>query len=127
MTPEIEQLIATHLTSVEQVEVLLLLRRSPETFWSVEALAGQLFIAEPAADRAARELVRAGWAQEGNSGRVFRFSADEEARRKIDALAAEYRDRRLEVINAVFSANLTRIRSFADAFRLGSGGKKEES
>lgn len=125
MTPEIEKLIAAHLTSVEQVEVLLLLRRSPDTFWSVEAIAGQLFIAEPIADRAARELVRAGWVEEGTSGRVFRFSAAEEGRRKIDALAAEYRDRRLEVINAVFSANLNRLRSFADAFRIG-GGRKEE-
>lgn len=119
---ELEQFIATNIHSVEEVEILTLLSRSPETFWSADAMAQQLGIKPDIVASRARELVRRGLLRAGDSGPVFRYAPPNETlKQQVDVLIAAYRDRRVTVINAIYSANLTRLRSFADAFKLGGG------
>lgn len=123
LTPALNQFIATNMQSVEEVEIVSLLSRSPETFWSSEAIASQLGLNQDTVAAKARELVRRGILAAGESGPVFRYAPSSPAiRDNVTALISMYRDHRISVINAIYSANLTRLRSFADAFKLGGGG-----
>lgn len=125
LSQPLNQFIATNIHSVEEVEIVSLLSRSPDTFWSAEAVGSQLGLNPEAVASKARDLVRRGILAAGDSGPVFRFApSNEAAREQIAALLALYREHRISVINAIYSANLTRLRSFADAFKLGGGGDK---
>lgn len=125
MTPALNQFIATNIHSVEEMEIINLLSRSPETFWSAEAIATQLGLNPELAAIKARDLVRRGILEAGESGPVFRYwPASAATKGNLAALLASYRDHRISVINAIYSANLTRLRSFADAFKLGGGGNE---
>jgi hypothetical protein len=124
-SPEIDRFLANHITSMEHLEVLLLLFRSPDTYWSADAIATQLSIRRETVDGRVRDLARSNLALPSTSAAAWRFhSADPDISRTITELAELYRDRRISVVNAIYSANLTRLRTFADAFRLGK--KKEE-
>ena len=104
---------------MEHLEVLLLLYRSPDTYWSADAIATQLALKRETADARVRDLGRSHLAQPSTSAAAWRFqSPDEPTSRIVAQLADMYRDRRISVVNAIYSANLTRLRTFADAFRL---------
>lgn len=121
---ELEQFIAANIHAVEEVEILALLSRSPDTYWNVEAVAQHLGLKPEVVGARCRELERRQLVTSGESGPVFRFApGDEWLRRMSEKLVTEYRDRRIGVINAIYSANLTRLRSFADAFKLGGGNQ----
>ena len=120
----VDQFVAQHVRSVEQLEILLLLHRSPDTYWTAAALAQHLGIAATVADLQVKALVRDGLSREGASGPQYRYDGSNPDRAQmVGQLAAAYRDRRISVINAIYEANLTRLRTLADAFKF--GGKKE--
>ncbi len=119
---DLEQFIAANIHTVEEVEILTLLVRSPETFWSADAIAQHLGLKPDLVGARCRDLERRGLLKSGESGPVFRFAPiSDETRDMVNELVTAYRDRRISVINAIYSANLTRLRSFADAFKLGGG------
>ena len=119
---ELDQFIASNIQTVEEVEILSLLSRSPETYWSADAIAQHLGLKPELVAGRARELERRRLVKAGESGPVFRYGpADDALRRMVERLVVEYRERRIGVINAIYSANLTRLRSFADSFKLGGG------
>ncbi|HUP50536.1 MAG TPA: hypothetical protein VNA04_17305 [Thermoanaerobaculia bacterium] len=120
--PELDQFIASNIHTVEEVEILALLSRSPETFWSADAMAQHLSLRPEVAAARSRDLDRRGLLRTGESGPVYRFApANDRIRKQVLELVEAYRDRRISVINSIYSANLTRLRSFADAFKLGGG------
>jgi len=117
--PELRQFIAdSNIDSVESLEILLLLRRS-EAYWSAEAVAQQLGIGrQPAAQKLAA-LAKAQLLVIGGDTGAYRYAPRaERLRAAADELAAAYDEQRIPVINAIYSANLERLRAFSDAFRL---------
>ena len=120
--PELDQFIASNIHTVEEVEILALLSRSPDTFWSADAVAQRLSLKPDLVAARCRDLQRRGLLRAGESGPVYRFApADDKVRQQVLELVDAYNDRRISVINSIYSANLTRLRSFADAFKLGGG------
>ena len=116
----LEQFIAEKIHSIEEVEILALLFRSPDTYWTTTAMAQHLNLKEEVASAKVRDLERRGLVVSGQTGGNFRFAAaSDDLKRDVGMLVDAYRDQRVTVINAVYSANLTRLRSFADAFKLG--------
>jgi hypothetical protein len=120
----VTEFLQSKVTSVDRLEALLLLQRSPDRWWSAEAVADELGVS-PASMSAAldglcsQNLLDVRVAQ----AVLFRYrpagTQDEEAVRElVDA----YRTRRLLVLKVVMPANES-IRQFADAFRF--GGKRE--
>jgi hypothetical protein len=94
--------------SVEALELLLLLRRSPETFWTAEAAAQQLGMTPDLADRKLSRLVDAQVLVRGRETGAYRFApATDAARTLIDKLVALYDQQRME-----------KLRAFSNAFRL---------
>lgn len=115
----LRHLIASSIDSIEALEILLLLRRSPHAFWATRAIAEQLGIAPEIVTTKLDLLRRAGLIAVGHETGAYRFApSTEELAASIGDLAHAYNERRASVVNTIFSANLERLRAFSDAFKV---------
>jgi hypothetical protein len=113
-----QRLIARHIQSVEQLEILLLLRKTPDKASSVQDVFRviQSSLASVAASLA--YFANAGFLVQEPEGR-FRFApSDPELDQASTALAEAYHERRVAVIEAIYSRPSDPVRNFADAFKL---------
>jgi hypothetical protein len=116
----VEQFIAEHLNSVEQLEVLLLLHDRPSEEWTAATVARQLYIDPTSAGRRladwhARGLLSVSEAADP----AYRFAPrSNELRQAARDLASTYAERRVTVTNLIFSKPTDHISVFADAFRI---------
>lgn len=117
---QVRRLIAEHIDSVEQLEVLLLLWRESSRAWVPEAVARELRIEPASADKRLGDLERGGFLQcRDRACREYQYApAPPERDALVRGLAEGYAERRVTVINLIFSKPVDRIRTFADAFRL---------
>ena len=115
---QVEELIAGCIDSIETLEILLLLQRSPDTFWRPAAVGSHLGMGEGTAEKRLAGLLGRELVTKGTSGGYRYTPKDDEVREHVSALAAAYAEQRAAVVNAVFGENLTRIRAFADAFKV---------
>ncbi len=113
------RLIAEHIDSVEQLEILLLLYQHPERSWSEESVARELRISPMSAGDRLKDMARAAILSkvQGTEGE-YRYTPDAQMGEAVAGLAAAYSERRVTVINLIFSKPVDKIRTFADAFRL---------
>ena len=117
---EVRQLIAQHLATMEQVDVLLLLARSPEQWRSGEEIRTALRIDENGvAARTFEELRAAGLIEVDGSHPVrYRYApTNAQDRAAVELLALAYNERPVTLVRAIY-ARPTPAQSFADAFRL---------
>lgn len=113
------QFIAEAIDSIETLEILLLLHRSPETFWAPSAVESHLGLKKGIAEKRLAGLAQKRLAVRGEESGGYRYRPENDERRKIVAeLAAAYSDKRASVVNTVFSENLARLRAFANAFKV---------
>ncbi len=117
---EVEQFIHEKIHSVEQLEVLLLLSRTPEKEWGPAEVSQELHIQpESAAKRlfdlhAAELLILS-----QTSDRLYRYKpATSALESAVRGLAEAYTVRRVSVINLIFATPRDHIRVFSDAFRI---------
>ena len=113
---DVERFVRAHIHSIEQLEVLLQLRREATRSWSAEAISRELRIDRDSAANRLLDLERRGLLlHAGDGGFSYRVgNAEEQA---VDALARTYADRRVSIITLIFSKP-DPLQSFADAFRL---------
>ncbi len=119
----VRRFIVDHVDSVEQLEILLLLHQHPGRTWDAEAVARELRISALSAGDRLEDQARAGLLArvEGSPGR-FRYAPGTPALDEaVSGLATAYAERRVTVINLIFSKPVDKIRTFADAFRLRKG------
>lgn len=113
----VRQFIERHLRSSTEIELLLLLFRSPDTFWSPAAAANVIGIDDRDVRAHLGRFAAGGLLDRGKQADAFRFApakrADAEA---IAALAALYAERREDVLRAV-TGSISQITAFSDAFR----------
>ncbi|UQA57719.1 hypothetical protein [Polyangium aurulentum] len=119
--PAVLQFLEHHITSIEQLEVLLLLREHAGRAWTAEEVSRHLrssvmSIQGRLNDLASRRLLAVEPVESGE-GYVYSPGGDEIAR-IIDGLAKAYKERRLTIINHIYGRPPNELRSFADAFLL---------
>ncbi|HET7436361.1 MAG TPA: hypothetical protein VFN10_16745 [Thermoanaerobaculia bacterium] len=106
------------LSSAADVETLLLLRRSPDTFWTPTAVASAVACTTDVAAACLRALGLARLVVPASStADAYRYSPPPDAVSQIEALAAAYRLRPNLVVQAVQCEGELRARAFAEAFR----------
>jgi hypothetical protein len=127
---EVRQLIVDLIDSFEKLEVLVLLCRHRDAVWSVVTASEELRLTPEATEEALDGLVRTGLlALERDNGRNYQFRpANPDMGEAATQLCALYDEDRVLVINLLATTALERIKSsaartFADAFRLRSGGR----
>lgn len=131
--PEVRAFIADHIESVVQLEVLLLLHANPARTWQAADIGRELRIdatwaAEQLVYLTARGILASATSGAGSdpassasssSAAVYQYRPRTgELDRAVRGLAAAYADRRVTVINLIFSKPLDKLRSFSDAFKL---------
>lgn len=113
----VQRFIASHIVSVAQLEVLLLLRAAADKEWTATEVARALVTQSEAAsgwldDLNGRELAT-------ESGGRFRYAPpDAEVERTVDALAESYAKYRVAVIGLIFGRPSEGVTRLADAFRI---------
>lgn len=105
-----------HVESIEHLEILLLLSESERDWGASEIF--QLIQSSPASiEQRLASLRNAGLLTESSPGR-FQFSpANDETRQVVKDLAEAYRERRVRIIEAIYSRKTDAVQTFADAFR----------
>jgi len=111
---DIKEFILAHIDSIAQLEALLLLRANPEKLWDAAEAARRLYISESDGQEILARL-RAKGLVSGDSN-AYRYSPGAE-KALIDRLAEAYA-RHLIPITNIIHQRPSRIREFADAFKL---------
>ena len=112
----VRRFIADHINSVEQLEVLLLLRRTPDRSLTPVEIAKSISTTPASIEVRLRDLVRSELVAAEGEG--FRFADDARRREALAELADCYAKLRVRVITEIFSQPSEAVRSFSDAFRL---------
>jgi hypothetical protein len=117
ISDDVRQLILYHVDSVDTLEVLLHMYRNPSRTWTAEEVATALYISpETAEERLSRLTASRLLVCRNGAPPAYCFD-----RRNNEETVAElektYEERRVRVINLIFSKPLDFVRSFADAFR----------
>ena len=121
---EIVSFIASCIDSVEQVEILLMLRAERTRRWTAEELTRGQHSSIGSVHLRLQRLVAAGLvATEGASYVYAASSASDELVRRLADL---YADRRTAVIERIFSDRKDPLQPFADAFRLREEAEGDE-
>ncbi len=118
--------VRAHLSSVEQVEVLLLLHRTAPRRWTAVATSRELRLDPVSVARRLSEFHEHGILAvvPGAEALEYWYEPSPAAPpRTLSELGTAYRDRRTSLINLIFAAPVDDARAFADAFRL---RKREE-
>jgi hypothetical protein len=113
----VRRFIASHIVSVAQLEVLLLLRAAADKEWTASEVARALVTQPEAAAGWLDDLAGRGLANE-NGGRYAYGPPDREVERTVDALAESYAKYRVAVIGLIFGRPSEGVTRLADAFRI---------
>lgn len=117
---DVQALIADQIDSVVQLEVLLLLHADPARSWQPAEVAKELRIeANSSRDQLDQLCGRGLLVCDDATPRNYRYAPrTPELERAVPALARAYAERRVTVINLIYSKPADALRSFADAFRI---------
>lgn len=120
LSRKLEEFIDKHISSVAQMEVLLLLYRESKRAWSAEDVANALYIQPEAVAGYLDELVRTGCCLVEPSGAAsFRYDpTDPRRHEQVQELANSYKTKSVAVIARIFSKPQNHLRLFSDAFKL---------
>jgi len=124
---ELVQLLRQRVASLEQLETLLLLRRTRDRVWGLPDVAQRLSMPESSIEPCLVELTRHGMLASQGTGIATTWQynpASPELAALIERLAVVYDDRRLEIMRMLSAQAMERIRdsaakAFADAFVIG--------
>lgn len=114
--PDVRRFVHRHITSVEQLELLLLLRRTPGRAWTPVTASRELRTAAGSAEMRLSELARAKLIDKSADGFVYRPSREHD--RLIDTVASCYASYRTRFVSLIFERPARELEDFADSFRL---------
>lgn len=116
----VKQLLSRHIKSVEQLEVLLLLRSQPQRGWTATEVYDVIRSSQPSIQTRLQTFTAEGFLiEEKGPPQTFRFSPkDQTLHSAVDQTAAAYQTSRVRVIEAIFAPEVDPVQSFADAFKL---------
>ena len=117
---EVRQLIARHLATMEQVDVLLLLARAGGQWRTTEEIRSELRLDEKGVTARTFDELRVAGLIEQDGGVPVRYRyapSDARDRAAVELLALAYNERPVTLVRAIY-ARPTPAQSFADAFRL---------
>jgi hypothetical protein len=117
----VERFIIEHISSVEQLEFLLLMRQHPRP-WTAEQLAKELRTSLASARAKIRDLTQHGLISPSALADAFVYSPPENMQTVITELARQYHERRVAIISTIYSKPAPDLQAFSDAFRLRANG-----
>jgi hypothetical protein len=113
---QVTEFVQRCIESVEQLEILLLLRNKGDE-WTPEQISAELRSTPDSAWNSVEALQRHGLLVPGAAPGSVRYAAKPAADATVAQVEATYRQARFRVIHLIFSKPSDRVTSFADAFR----------
>ena len=121
---DVRAFLAEYVDSIEQLEILLLLRGYPDRHWTAEETAARLYGNPQSAARRLARLRENRLLAAAADAPGYRYDpASAELAAAVDRLAETYRERRVAVTTLIASRPMDNVRAFSEAFRL---GRREE-
>lgn len=115
ISEELRSFIAKHIHSLEQLEVLLLLREHADQNWDAQTISKALALQPESVTLRLADLHARGFLERsGGETPAYRYG---QPKAIIDELAQAYRAQRVTVTTLIFSKPLDNVRSFAAAFK----------
>jgi len=121
---DVHRFLYHNIDSVEQLEVLLLLRRGLDRGWTAEEVARELYSHPSSILHRMTSLAGRGLLRELEPACYQYAPRSAELHETVTRLAELYRRRRVAVITLIASKPIENVRAFSDAFRFRR--KKEE-
>ena len=121
---EVHHFLHQNIESVEQLEVLLLLWRTPERGWTSDEVATAVYSHPSSVVRRLAMLFGQGLLREREPGCYQYAPRTADLHDTVTRLDHVYRERRVAVITLIASKPIENVRAFSDAFRIRR--KKEE-
>lgn len=115
---DVRRFLNRHVDSVEQLEVLLLIRRAPGRSWSAADLARELYIRPQSVAQQFERLIGQGFVRERAPGFFQYAPRSAELDQVVARLADMHHERRLAVISLIASKPMESLKAFSDAFRI---------
>lgn len=117
ISPSIWDFISQHIVSVSELEVLLFLLEGKDREWTAGEINQRLRNEESSIAKWLEALVALGLAAQ--AGHRFKFApASEDLEKKVMGVAEAYRERRIKVIELIFSKPNGNLINFVHAFEL---------
>ena len=117
---DVRQFALQHIDSIAHMEALLMLWRDPGQPWAADTVATRLYIDVPNAAAVLERLHALGLAQK--DGSTYRYGCSSASTHDlVSQLAALYVTHLIPITNLIHSKRDSRIREFADAFKLRKG------
>jgi hypothetical protein len=113
---EVRDFLTEFISSIEQLEILLLLQESRRP-WTAQEISQKMHISQESVERRLEEFVRRElFSQDGH---CYSFTPKKEQHnRAVNTLSLLYKERRVAIITSIFSNPVDHIQTFADAFKL---------
>lgn len=115
LPPNVRDFVVRHITSVEQMELLLLFASDPSRGWTVPQLVTELRSSERSVSQRLGQLIKEGFLTR-SEGNFQRASLPAETMAAVQDLAVVYREYRVRVIELIYSQPRG-LKSFSDAFK----------
>jgi hypothetical protein len=118
VTPEAQEFVDRVIDTIHQLEILILLRRSPDRFWRVDEIAAQLSMTTKAVTSSVSGLQHNGVLTADDANPVaYRYDPRSIALLAgVESVAAAYETDPLPVVKAVLNKPPRALRTFSDAF-----------
>ena len=113
---DVREFISRNITSLAQLELLLLLHRERTRTWVASEVSRELSFSPSMSATFLNELLSNGFVTQEGQSYVYR-SIDAQTDELVGKLADTYRVRRLAVTNEIYARPVNRLKSFSDAFR----------
>jgi hypothetical protein len=114
---DVEQLITSHIDSVEKLEVLLLLHGESDREWSAELVSREIRRNHSSVSRCLRQLAAGKLLRRQGDDRYLFAPGDAGTASRVALLAQTYATRRVAVVDLIVSNPMDSVTTFADAFR----------
>jgi predicted transcriptional regulator len=122
LTNKLKAFIASNISTLEDLEMLLLLHAQPDREWDVTEISHELSVDPIALLARIQEFVTKGLVSHKSGASKFsnyQFApSSEDIRTNVDALAAAYKSSRIQLIDYVVSPFRDDLLKFANAFKL---------
>ncbi len=113
-------LIRRHMPSMDHVAVLLALRAAPAKHHKTPELARDVRLDPAVVAQVERDLLASQLIQREGDG--VRYAPADDTRAAVDQLADMYHTKPVTLVRALYDRPVRSVQSFADAFRLRTGG-----
>jgi hypothetical protein len=115
----VQQFLSKYIRSLEQLEVLLLLRNSAGRSWTSADVYEVVRSSRSSVEERLENFVQLGFlVKEDCSPATFRYAPTENLGAAVDETAGAYQMWRLRVIEAIFTPTADPAQRFADAFKV---------